>query len=163
VAAEREPETASADPGGNDPKRTALAVFLGWLVPGLGHVFLGRLRRGLIFGAIIWACFGLGLAHQGRLALWDPNQPFLTSLQLVANLGVGPADLLTRLAVYGKPIYRMPGSGGSLQDLDKAELFRDRARSGVSIYGTAYLWTAGLMNLLLLFDIWDIGRRREQE
>ncbi len=27
--------------------------------------------------------------------------------------------------------------------------------------GTAYLWTAGLMNLLLLFDIWDIGRRKK--
>ena len=40
-------------------------------------------------------------------------------------------------------------------------VFRERARSGVSIYGTAYLWTAGLMNLLLLFDVWDIGTRRK--
>jgi len=43
---------------------------------------------------------------------------------------------------------------------DPRETFRRRARSAVSIYGTAYLWTAGLMNLLLLFDVWDIGRGR---
>ena len=43
------------------------------------------------------------------------------------------------------------------------QIFRQRARSGVSIYGTAYLWTAGLMNLLLLFDVWDIGRQRREE
>ncbi len=45
----------------------------------------------------------------------------------------------------------------------RVEIFRERARSGVSIYGTAYLWTAGLMNLLLLFDVWDIGRKRGGE
>jgi hypothetical protein len=161
MPAERERETASRGSSAAEMKRTALAVALGWIVPGLGHAFLGRLRRGLIFGAIIWGSFGLGLAHQGRLALWDQNQPFLTSLQLVANLGIGPADLLARMVVYGKPLYRMPGSGGSIENLDKAELFRARARSGVSIYGTAYVWTAGLMNLLLLFDLWDLGRKRE--
>ena len=34
-------------------------------------------------------------------------------------------------------------------------------RSAVSAYGTAYLWSAGLMNLLLLMDIWDIAKRRK--
>ena len=36
-----------------------------------------------------------------------------------------------------------------------------RQRSATSIYGTAYLWTAGLMNLLLLLDIWDIAVGRK--
>ena len=39
--------------------------------------------------------------------------------------------------------------------------FRERARSGTAMYGTAYLWTAGLMNLLLLFEVFDIARGRK--
>ena len=54
----------------------------------------------------------------------------------------------------------MPRSSRESGSIEAAEALRERARSGVSIYGTAYLWTAGLMNLLLLFDVWDIGRRR---
>jgi hypothetical protein len=149
--------------GGSEDQRTILALGAAWLVPGLGHVVLGRLYRGLIFAAIIWSCFGLGLAHDGRLALRDSRQPFLTSLQLVANVGVGPADLIARLAIYGKPAYSMMTRRSRPDQEEPTDIFRERARSGVSIYGTAYLWTAGLMNLLLLFDVWDIGRRRRQE
>jgi len=142
--------------------RTLGAVGAGWLVPGLGHILVGRVRRALLFGAIVWVSFGLGLAHDGRLALRDSKQPFLTSLQVVANLGIGPADLIARLAVYGEATYSLPRGGGAVAR-QRSEIFRERAKSGVSIYGTAYLWTAGLMNLLLLFDIWDIGRKRASQ
>lgn len=140
--------------------RTAVAILLGWLVPGLGHVSLGRVRNGLLFGAIIWTSFGLGLANDGRLALRDTRQPLLTTLQVVANLGVGPADVVARLAVYGEPAYSMTSGPGQREDPELAATFRDRIRSGGASYGTAYLWTAGLMNLLLLFDVWDVARGR---
>ncbi len=152
------PDEPTVTPGDQGLPRTLLAVGLGWLLPGAGHVLLGRLRRGLLFGGLIWASFGLGLAHDGRLALRDPRQPLLTTLQVVANLGVGPADLVARLGVYGEVAYAMPE--GRLEDEPRIGVFRDRERSPVSIYGTAYFWTAGLMNLLLLFDLWDIGRGR---
>jgi hypothetical protein len=142
--------------------RTALAIGAAWCVPGLGHLLLGRLRRGAIFAVLIWGSFALGLAHDGRLALRDQRQPFLTTLQVVANLGVGPADLVARRIVYGEIAYTMPGPGATARGArSRSDIFRDRARSGLSIYGTAYLWTAGLMNLLLLFDVWDIGRGRK--
>ena len=144
---------------GIDMRMTWLAIGLAWLVPGLGHLVLGRVRRGLLFAAIVGGAFGLGLAHDGRLALRDARQPLLTTLQLVANLGVGPADMIARMKIYGELAYRMPPEPQSRRPGSRAEVFRDRARSAVSIYGTAYLWTAGLMNLLLLFDVWDIGRR----
>ncbi len=142
-------------------KKTVIAVGAGWLVPGLGHLLLGQVRRGLIFAALIWGCFGLGLAHDGRLALRDDRQPLLSTLQVVANLGIGPADLLARLWVYGEVAYRLPEGIPGRKAARRGERFRERARSAVSIYGTAYLWTAGLMNLLLLFDVWDIGRGRK--
>jgi hypothetical protein len=145
-----------------DPK-VWLAVLAGWLVPGAGHLLLGRIRRGLLFAAIIWFCFGLGLAHSGRLALKDPRQPFLTTLQVIANLGVGPADLIARIKVYGKPAYSAYGDAAEGIRDDRLEIFRARERTAASMYGTAYLWTAGLMNLLLLFDVWDIARRKKRE
>jgi hypothetical protein len=137
-----------------------LALLAAWLLPGAGHLLLGRIRRGLLFAAIVWCCFGLGLAHTGRLALKDPRQPFLTTLQVVANLGVGPADLIARVKVYGRPAYSAHNRGPDAGRDDRLSIFRQRERSSLSIYGTAYLWTAGLMNLLLLFDVWDIGRRK---
>lgn len=140
------------------PGRVWIAVALAWAVPGLGHIVLGRVRRGLMFGLIVWGAFGLGLAHDGRLALRDSRQPLLTTLQTVANLGVGPADMLARLKVYGELAYRVPQDVRNVDRHPRVLTFRSRSRSALAIYGTAYLWTAGLMNLLLLFDVWDIGR-----
>jgi hypothetical protein len=161
MVAKQAPPTQSTDrPEAGLTRRGWIAVGLGWLLPGLGHVYLGRFRQGLLFGAIIWSAFSLGLANDGRLALRDERQPLLTGLQIVANLGVGPADMVARRWVYGELAYRLPNEQARGADEQRAEIFRERARSGVSIYGTAYLWTAGLMNLLLLFDVWDIGRGR---
>lgn len=144
-----------------DLRRSLLAIGAGWAVPGLGHLVLGKVGRGVLFAGIVWGAFGIGLAHDGRLALRDDRQPFLTTLQVIANLGVGPADLIARMAVYGEPAYRLPQDTTRSGVALRSEVFRDRARSPLSIYGTAYLWTAGLMNLLLLFDVWDIGRGRK--
>ena len=73
------------EPSGGDTGRTALAVVAAWVVPGLGHAVLGKFGRAAVFALLIWGTFGLGLAHDGRLALRDHKQPFLTSLQVVAN------------------------------------------------------------------------------
>jgi len=161
MTGQRAQSAAAAAGRAAEMKRTLVAIAAAWLLPGLGHILLGRLRRGLLFGAIIWSCFGLGLIHDGRLALRDPRQPFLTGLQVVANLGVGPADVVARMAVYGRVAYSMRVNRADPDDR-RVDIFRERARSGVSIYGTAYLWTAGLMNLLLLFDVWDVGRKRKE-
>jgi hypothetical protein len=143
------------------PGRTAAAIFLAWVLPGAGHVLLGRVGRGIAFAALIFGSFGLGLAHDGRLALHDRRQPFLTALQVVANVGVGPADVLARMSVYHEAAYVLPADYGDPRYDHRLGILRHRTESGRSIYGTAYLWTAGLMNLLLLFDVWDIGTGRK--
>jgi hypothetical protein len=140
------------------PTRTVLALIVGWVLPGAGHAMLGRVRRGLLFFVLIMGSFGLGLAHDGRLALYAPQEGFLTGLQLVANVGVGPADLFARMSAYGEAAYVVP-TQTTPEYRPLIEKFRTRQRSALSAYGTAYLWSAGLMNLLLLMDIWDIARR----
>jgi hypothetical protein len=162
MSATRASEKRDAPPSGAlEPKRVWLAVAAAWVFPGAGHVLLGRVRRGVLFGAMLWAGFAMGMAHDGRLALRDARQPFLTGLQVVANLGIGPADMIARWVVYGSVTYTLPNSSRSGANHPQAEIFRERTRSPLSIYGTAYLWTAGLMNLLLLFDVWDIGMGRK--
>jgi hypothetical protein len=140
--------------------RTAAALVAGWLVPGAGHAVLGRLGRGILFFVLIMGSFGLGLAHDGRLALYSSREAFLTGLQLVANVGVGPDDALARISVYGEAAYVVPDTSAPAYRT-RIETFRARQRSAVSVYGTAYLWSAGLMNLLLLMDVWDIAKRRK--
>jgi hypothetical protein len=138
-------------------QRTLIAILAGWLVPGAGHAVLGRVRRGIFFGVLLWGSFAFGMLHEGRLSLRDNKQPLLTGLQVVANLGMGPVDPVARMFVYGTPVYSMTGGPDPVETV---EAFRVRERSPLSIYGTAYIWTAGLMNFLLLFDLWDIGRGR---
>jgi hypothetical protein len=140
--------------------RTLLAILAGWALPGLGHILVGRVRRGLLFAAVLLASYGLGLAHEGRLALRDERQPFLSGLQVIANVGIGPLDMVSRLYIYGGLVYSLPQGVQGGAENKYSQIFRERTRSALSIYGTAYLWTAGLMNLLLLFDIWDIGMAR---
>jgi hypothetical protein len=146
---------------GAEIRRALIAVFAGWAVPGLGHVVLGRFRRGLVFAAIILICFTLGLLHDGRLSLRDREQPFLSTLQVVANAGVGVPDIVARWFVYGEPVYALPRDDSYPEHEARSTILRRRARSSLSLYGTAYLWTAGLMNLLLLFDVWDLGVGRK--
>ena len=116
------------------------AMALAWLFPGLGHFYLGRRRTAAAFAVIVTATFLAGLSFQGRLYSIEEGQP-LTILASFAVYGAGLLNLVAR-AVSENP-------GGTIL----APTYE---------YGCAYLLTAGLMNLLLVLDAWDIatGRKR---
>ncbi len=147
--------------------RIALGCLLAWLLPGAGHWYIGRRLRGAVFFSLIVVSFLMGALLHGRFSVVERRQPFLSSLQVVACLGAGPMEILARSAVYGSPVYRMPQG----DDVYPGEIRRPRTPVGVTLrtrneafdsaYGTAYLWTAGLMNLLLLLDVFDIGIGRK--
>ena len=117
-----------------------LATVLAWIVPGLGHFYLGRRRTALAFAAIIVVTFVAGISFQGRLYSVEAGQP-LTILATFAVFGSGILNLAARLL--------SDNPGGAIL----ATTYE---------YGCAYLLTAGLMNLLLVLDAWDIatGRKR---
>ncbi len=123
------------------PRRsTAAAMVLAWLVPGLGHYYLGRRKTAVAFAAIVAATFLLGLSFQGRLYTVEEGQP-LTILATFAVYGAGLLNLAAR-AISDNP-------GGMIL-------------SPTYEYGCAYLLTAGLMNLLLVLDAHDLatGKKR---
>jgi len=115
----------------------ALAVVLAWLVPGAGHVLLGRRARGLAFFAIVLTSLALGCWLDGELYR-GVGQP-LQTLATLACAGMGvPYFLLLGLGYTG--------------DIDAA---------GYE-YGKAFILTAGLMNVMLLLDLWDIARGEKE-
>jgi hypothetical protein len=111
---------------------------LGFLVPGVGHLVLGRRARAAAFCALVFASLAIGLRLGGNLYRIVPDQP-LTVLATLGSMGMGLAYFVLRYLL---------GYQGSI------------ASPGYE-YGTAFLLTAGLMNLLLILDVWDIARGRK--
>lgn len=121
------------------PSRPILAAVLAWLFPGLGHFYLGRRRLALLFAAIVTATFVLGLSFEGRLYTVERTQP-LTFLATFAVYGAGLLNIAARLFAENP--------GGAVLAVTYE-------------YGCAFLLTAGLMNLLLVLDAWDIASGRK--
>lgn len=148
--------------------RVLLACLAGWVLPGGGHWLLGRRRRGAAFFGLVVAAFVMGAFLHGRFSVLDRRQPFLSAMQVLACVGAGPMEIAARSAVYGSPVYRMPeldnGDPGDMRSPQTpvGRTLRERNEAPDSSYGTAYLWTAGLMNLLLILDVFDIGVGRKQ-
>lgn len=111
---------------------------VGLLMPGVGHILLGRRGRGLVFFAAILAMFGLGLAMEGKLYDAVPDQP-LHLFAFVANAGTGLLYILARALGQGRGVLSNPAYD----------------------YGTTYLWVAGLLNYLVVLDAFDIAQGRK--
>jgi hypothetical protein len=114
------------------------AVLLGWLVPGAGHLLLRRTGRGLLLLASITFMFLFGLMMRG--AFFQPQTgDLLTTLintgGFVGNLCSGLLYMLSVAFGYNQP--DMPGA--------------------VHDYGTKFLVTAGLLNILAMVDVYDIA------
>ncbi len=149
-------------PNAEQVARGLLAGFVAWLLPGAGHFMLGQRARAAVFFVLVSACIGLGLLYDGNLALHDKiRAPWLSRLQVASNLAMGPIEPVIRRSIYGELIYSRVETGERpgpvAQEVRKQRFFK--TWSG---YGTAYFYLAGLMNILLILDAWDlsIGRRR---
>jgi len=151
-------------PTAAEVRRGLLAGFVGWLVPGAGHLLLGCRRRALVFFGLVTLSVVLGVVFDGNLAVADPRAPVLTRLQVAADLALGPAEPILRTALYGTPVYSRSGLESARFPRASREALERRQRRFFrrwSNYGTAYLLAACLMNLLVILDAWDIGIGRK--
>ena len=137
-----------------------VSCFLAWLLPGAGHFYLGKRRRAGVFFAVVLATFLLGLLNEGRSYIADGQQP-LTYLGTLANLATGPLDMLSRRATFQRLAYALPADENSPESRALLESMRKKARVVTDEYGTTYLITAGLMNMLLILDAFDIAIGRK--
>ena len=118
--------------------RTVATLLAAWLVPGSGHLMLGRRRRGVLFFVIVLAAIAVGCLLEGNLYRVLPNQP-LTILATLGSMGMGTPYFILRF-IFG---------------------YQGNIVAAGYEYGSAFLLTAGLMNLLLILDAWDIVRGRK--
>jgi hypothetical protein len=97
---------------------------------------------------------------EGRVYLASPEQP-LSYLATFANLGLGPMDLLGRRASYDQILYRFPRETDRALHREILEKTRRRILASTHEYGTTFMLTASLMNILLILDAFDIGIGRK--
>lgn len=138
----------------------ALACTLAWLLPGAGHFYLGKRKRSAVFFGVVFATFLLGLLNEGRAHLIDRQEP-LSYLKVVTNVAMGPLDLLSRRATYHRLAYRLPAEENSPEAQTLLSDMRRKVAKVTDEYGTTYLLTAGLMNMLLILDAFDIAIGRK--
>ena len=117
------------------------AASLTLLVPGLGHWALGRRGRAVAFAALVLFAFAFGLALGGALFPFRAEN-WLFRLGALGQAGMGLPWLLARLAGVGA-------------------LTSERATTIMFGYGNAFLVTAGLLNMLLAMDAFDIAVGRK--
>lgn len=122
------------------PWRALALSALAWLVPASGHFLLRKRARALGFLIVIAAAFSIGLYLDGNLHRVVSGQP----LSLLATLGAMGSGLPYFVARFGA------GYAGS-PDGPTYE------------YGTIFLLSAGLMNLLLVLDVWDYATGRKEQ
>lgn len=125
-------------PRASPAKPPWLVYLIGWLIPGGGHLWLGRTAKGLIFLVALPLIFVIGLALEGRLFPFTPSEP-LVALAAVANVGSLLPYLIAHTLGYGA----------------------GRALAVTYDYGNAFLITAGLLNALVVIDAHDIALGRK--
>jgi hypothetical protein len=119
--------------------KAILALLLGWLVPGLGHAVQKKYWRAAVLAVSIFAMTGLGLVMGGRVYPFQTENP-LTILAFFSDLGNGLFYVLTRLLSFG---------AGALE-------------RATFEFGTAFIAGAGLLNLLVALDAYDIAAGKKQ-
>jgi hypothetical protein len=119
--------------------RAIVSMLLALAVPGAGHVYLGRRARGIAFFCIVLFMFAIGLAIDG-------------GLYTILNSRKAPLRLLSTYASMGS---------GLLYAAAHALGFTGKVAAQTFEYGVTFTLTAGLMNLLLMVDCWDIAHGRK--
>ncbi len=120
--------------GSREESNPLLYCALGLVVPGLGHIALGRRGTGAVFLVSIGLLFVFGLRMEGELFPFEAAAP-LTLLAGLAEVGSGAFYVAAR----------MLGLGAGNPEAPTYE------------YGYAFLIVAGLLNMLVVLDAWDIA------
>ena len=109
-----------------------------WAIPGAGHLWLGRRQKGVVFLIALPLMFAIGLAIHGRLFPFDFSEP-LVALAAIADLGIGLIYMVASALGFG---------AGDV-------------RAVTYEYGNAFLIVAGLLNLLVVIDAYDVALGRK--
>lgn len=120
------------------PQPTALAPLLAWLVPGLGHWWIGERARGVIFFVVLAVTFWGGVAIGGVRTTVTPME---NGAWIAAQLCMGP-QALGALYLSNREIAT---ARAQQKEVHKALW----PASSISV---VYAGVAGMLNLLVIID-----------
>ena len=117
-----------------------LIAALAWAIPGAGHLMLRRRQKGFTFLVVLTMMFAAGLWLEGRIFPigFDVYQP-LVGLAAIADLGIGLPYFIAKFMGHGA----------------------GRVVAITYEYGNAFVIVAGLLNLLVVLDAWDVAEGRK--
>ena len=116
----------------------SVALFVGWLVPGAGHLLTRHWLRALLLFASITTMFWLGLAMQGKLYQPNTDDP-LGMLGFLGDLGAGVFYFAANMVGLGRAAVQV----------------------ATADYGTKFVVVAGLLNFISAVDAHNlrVGRK----
>jgi hypothetical protein len=117
---------------------TYLICAAAWLIPGVGHLWLGRRQKGITFLIALTLMFAFGLWLEGALFPFQLSEP-LVALGALADLGIGLPYFIARAT----------GAGDGTVTAITYE------------YGNTFMIVAGLLNMLVVLDVFDIAKGRK--
>jgi hypothetical protein len=117
---------------------STLVSIAAWIVPGAGHLWRGRRQKGLVFLVALPLMFATGLWLNGRIFPFELTQP-LVGLAAIAALGTGWPFFVAKLMGFGQGVV----TAASYE------------------YGNTFVIVAGLLNMLIVLDAYDISLGRK--
>ncbi len=114
------------------------ALLLGWIIPGAGHMLLGKWIRGALLFAAIVTMFWAGLSLQGKVYTPNFGDP-LDMLGFAGDLGSAGLYALARALGWGAaPVM-----------------------TALADYGTKFIVVAGLLNVIAAVDAYSLANGRK--
>ena len=134
------PDTDRLDNAADTKRRIPeVAAILAWLMPGLGHFYLGQKPKAIILFCSILAAFLIGIALAVFEAVAIPQNKYA----FFAQMGVGGPTLLTLL---------ISGGEGLPEDV--------RTVDPLHSIGLLYTMVAGLLNFIVACDAYERAARK---
>ena len=115
-----------------------LALIAGWLVPGAGHLLLGKWIRGLLPMVSIVGMFAVGVALHGKIYTFNTGEP-LDMLGFAGDIGSGVLYMLARLVGWGQ----------------------DPVLIAIADYGTKFIVVGSLLNVVAAVDAHSLANGRK--
>jgi hypothetical protein len=117
----------------------ALVLLVGWLIPGAGHVLVGKYIRALLLFGSILGMYLVGLGLQGKIYTTSTGD-ILDILGFAGQIGLGLLYILARVLGWGASTVTI-----TLGD-----------------YGTKFLVVGGLLNLISAVDAHSLANGRKK-
>jgi TM2 domain-containing membrane protein YozV len=140
-----------------------LTAFVAWLLPGAGHLLLGRRGRGAIVFVTVLVTFLIGILMHGSMFVPGGNgfEVNGTGTLTATSQVSGGGDVLSKLIQYGG--FVGDAAAGLLYILASFLGYAVPDQAGhAADYGSKFLVAAGLLNILAIVDAYEIATRQKE-